>query len=171
MVRRRTRRFGDGLRSAREAVMGSAQDFGESTTSTGSSAVQSAQQTAGQVAEQARHAPEVVRRQTQGNPLAAGLIAFGAGLLVATVLPASDAERQAASRLQEAAQPLKEKAIEAGQEMRSNLQESAQGAMGEIQDRARDAVQEVQGETTEKIVDVRDQAKDAVSDVQGSRST
>jgi hypothetical protein len=171
MVRRRTRRVGDGVRSVREAVMGNAHEVGRSTTSTASSAMQSAQETAGQVAEQARHAPEVVRRQTQGNPLAAGLIAFGGGLLLASLLPATQPEREAASRLQEAAQPLKDKAIEAGQEMRSNLQESTRGAMDQIGESTRDAAQHVKGEATDKVVDVRDQAQGAVGDVRDSSRT
>jgi hypothetical protein len=39
-----------------------------------------------------REAPEAVARTTQGNPVAAGLIAFGAGLLAASLLPETDAE-------------------------------------------------------------------------------
>ena len=34
-------------------------------------------------------APAQVKTKTQGNPLAAGLIAFGAGLLVSSLIPAS----------------------------------------------------------------------------------
>jgi hypothetical protein len=38
-------------------------------------------------------AQSLCRRQTQGNPIAAGLIAFGAGMLVASLLPATDLEK------------------------------------------------------------------------------
>jgi uncharacterized protein DUF3618 len=37
-----------------------------------------------------------VRRRTEGNPLAAGLIAFGLGWLTASLLPASKREQQLA---------------------------------------------------------------------------
>ena len=41
-------------------------------------------------------APRQVAAKTQGNPLAAGLIAFGAGLLVSSLIPPSEKEREAA---------------------------------------------------------------------------
>ena len=41
---------------------------------------------------------DAVARKAQGSPIAAGLIAFGAGLLVSSMLPASRAEQQAAER-------------------------------------------------------------------------
>ena len=44
-------------------------------------------------------APAQVKARTQGNPLAAGLIAFGAGLLVSALIPASQKEREAADAL------------------------------------------------------------------------
>ena len=37
-------------------------------------------------------APAQVKTKTQGNPLAAGLIAFGAGLLVSSLIPASQGD-------------------------------------------------------------------------------
>ena len=36
----------------------------------------------------------MVRRKTQGSPVAAGVIAFGGGLLVGTLLPESAGERR-----------------------------------------------------------------------------
>ena len=44
------------------------------------------------VAEGVRGAPDALARQATGNPLAAGLIAFGAGLLGASLLPKTEAE-------------------------------------------------------------------------------
>ena len=48
-----------------------------------------------------------VREQAEGNPLAAGLVAFGVGWLVSSLLPASEAEQRAARR---AVETLKEDA-------------------------------------------------------------
>ena len=39
------------------------------------------------VADSVRGAPQAVAQQTQGNPLAAGIIAFGVGMLAATLIP------------------------------------------------------------------------------------
>jgi len=69
-----------------------------------------------------------VKGRTQGNPLAAGLIAFGAGLLVSSLIPSSQKEQQAVSDLQAKAAPLQEKAKEAAQEVAGNLKEPVQEA-------------------------------------------
>jgi Protein of unknown function (DUF3618) len=170
IVRRRTRRVTDGFRNVRETVMGSAQNVGQTTTAGASSAVESAQQSVGQVADQARQAPELVKRQTQGNPLAAGLVAFGAGLLVASLLPATEPEQQAAAKLQEVAQPIKDKALEAGQELKSDLQDAAQDAAQHVKDTAQDAAQEVTGQAQQSAGEIGQQTKDAASDVRDART-
>lgn len=165
IVRRRSQRVTQGIRNAREAVMGSAQNVSQSTTSSASSAVDTAQQTVGQIAEHPRQAPETVKRQTQGNPLAAGLIAFGAGLLISSMFPATEPERQAAAKLQDVAEPLKDNAIEAGQELKSNLQEAAQAAAQHVKETAQDAAQEVKNQAQQSTSEVRDQTQGAVQDV------
>ena len=48
--------------------------------------------------------PQAIRRQTRGNPLAAGLIAFGAGWLVSSLLPASRREQELADQAKQVAQ-------------------------------------------------------------------
>src|SRR3712207_5616021 len=90
MVQRRRSAMAERWTSMREAVMGKAHDV----TSTASGAAH----TAGGAPSAAVH---TAQQQAQGNPLAAGLIAFGAGLLAATILPTSETEEQAASRLAE----------------------------------------------------------------------
>ena len=52
-----------------------------------------------------------MKAKAEGNPLAAGLIAFGAGLLISGLIPSSQKEQQAVSTLQEKAEPLKEQAV------------------------------------------------------------
>jgi hypothetical protein len=75
----------------------------------------------------------VARRQAQGNPLAAGLIAFGAGWLVSSLLPASRREQQLAEQARDKAtelgQPLAEAAKQAATEVKNNLQEPARQAV------------------------------------------
>ncbi|MEU7865096.1 DUF3618 domain-containing protein, partial [Nonomuraea sp. NPDC049141] len=98
---------------------------------------------AGSVREEARSLGQQSRQQAQGNPLAAGLIAFGAGLLVSSLIPASRPERQWAGQAKEMvsehsdqlraqAGHLREQASEVGREvgheMRHNLREPAQEA-------------------------------------------
>src|SRR5437762_686194 len=82
----------------KEKVMGSAQDTASSAqgiaSNTASSAqgiasnaVSSVEDAASTAAGAVQQAPEAIVRQAQGNPLAAGLIAFGVGWLVSSLLP------------------------------------------------------------------------------------
>jgi hypothetical protein len=109
--------------------------------------------------------PQTVRRQTQGNPLAAGLIAFGGGLLLATLLPATKQETRAASALQDHMEPIKERALEAGQEIKDNLQGSVQDAVASVKDTAMSAADEVKGEAGSATSAVGEQAKSAAREV------
>jgi hypothetical protein len=103
--------------AVKEKVMGTTEHARHATTSTASSAVGTMQDkafsamstvsdTAAQVGDRAssaahdvadtvRGAPQAVTQQTEGNPLAAGIIAFGVGMLAATLIPTTDAERRA----------------------------------------------------------------------------
>ena len=68
-----------------------------------------------------------VREQAEGNPLAAGLVAFGVGWLVSSLLPASDAEQRAARRAvdtaKEQGQPVLDQAKQAAQEVGQHMQD------------------------------------------------
>jgi soluble cytochrome b562 len=110
-------------------------------------------------AQQVREAPEMVQRQTQGNPLAAGLVAFGAGMLLATLFPPTGAEQRAASAVQERVEPLKEQALEAGREMKDDLQGTARESAQQIKETATEATQGVKQQaqsSAEKVKEHRD---------------
>jgi hypothetical protein len=72
--------------------------------------------------------PQAAGRQAQGNPLAAGLIAFGQGWLVSSLLPASRKERKLASQATNAVsqqvQPLAQQLGQTAQGMTQNLQKT-----------------------------------------------
>jgi hypothetical protein len=87
--------------------------------------------------------PEVVRRQTEGNPLMAGAIAFGVGLLTASVFKPSDIEKQAAGQLMEKAEPLTQGLREMGQETMEHLKQPALSAIEEVKETASDGAQAV----------------------------
>ena len=72
-----------------------------------------------------KSSPEVVRQQTQGNPLMAGAIAFGVGVLTASVFKPTEIEKQAAGQLMDKAEPLTEELKETGQETVEHLKEPA----------------------------------------------
>ncbi len=110
-------------------------------------------------------APTAVRRGTRGNPVAAGLIAFGAGWLVASLIPASSAEQQAATALKDKAQPLTEGVTQAAKEVASNLQEPLQQAAAEVKSTATDATATVKDQASSSAQDVSSSAQDAAGQV------
>jgi hypothetical protein len=120
------------------------------------SAKEGAQQAAGRAAEQVRETPEAIQQQTQGNPLAAGLIAFGAGLLLATLFPPTEAEQRAAGAVQERVEPIKDQALEAGREVKDHLQESARESAQQVKQTATDATQEVKEQAKSSAEEVKD---------------
>src|SRR5215213_1196607 len=80
--------------NVKEKVMGSAQDTTSNAHGMAQSAAGSVQSAASSAVSTIQETPDMVVRQTQGNPLAAGLIAFGVGWLVSSLLPASQKEQE-----------------------------------------------------------------------------
>jgi len=111
-------------------------------------------------------APTQVKTKTQGNPLAAGLIAFGAGLLVSSLIPASQKEREAADALKTAAEPLTTELTEAAKHVAEGLKEPAQEAMDNVKATAADATEHVKAEGQGAVADVKDRTAEAKDNVQ-----
>jgi ElaB/YqjD/DUF883 family membrane-anchored ribosome-binding protein/uncharacterized protein YukE len=114
------------------------------------------------------HTPDQVKAKTQGNPLAAGLIAFGAGMLISSLIPASQKEREAAQQLKTAAEPLATQVTDAAKDMVQDLKEPAQEAMENVKATATDGVQNVKAEGQGAVTDVKDRAADAKTNVQNT---
>ena len=111
-------------------------------------------------------APHQVKAKAQGNPLAAGLIAFGAGLLVSSLIPASQKEREAADALKTAAEPLTTELTEAAKNVAEGLREPAQEAMENVKATAADATEHVKAEGQGAVADVKDRTTEAKDNVQ-----
>ena len=105
----------------------------------------------------------------QGNPLAAGLIAFGAGWLLSALLPASEPEQRVASQVKDFAaeqgRPVAEQLGEAGQQAAEELKESAQQRAEAVKETAADAASTVTGEAQSAASDVTGQAQQAAGRV------
>jgi hypothetical protein len=119
-------------------------------------------------------APEVARRQTQGNPLAAGLIAFGAGWLVSSLLPATRREQeladQARDRATELGRPVADAAKQAAGEVKDNLAEPAQQAVESVRSTATDAGRTVAEEGRAAAGQVQEQAQQSAGTVRRDAS-
>lgn len=153
----------DGLRSrlssAKEKVMG-ARGGPPDHPALGSAGAQ-ASSTAAALGGTASAAPTTARQATQGNPLAAGLVAFGVGWLAASLLPASDREQQAAAAV-------REKAGEHSDTLTRPLKEAATEAADNLAGPARQAVESVRGTASAAAGTVRDDAVAAAQEVAGS---
>lgn len=136
------------LSSIRNKVMGTASDARGTVASAGSSVTDSAHGAVGSVTDTAHGAVGAIESKTEGNPLAAGLVAFGAGMVISALIPASDKESLAAQRMVEKAkdQGVVDQAKSIGQEMGQNLKESATDAAQEVRSTAQSSAQTVKEE-------------------------
>jgi len=150
--------------NAAGSVQGAASSAADSVSSAASSAVGAVQQ-----------APDQVIRQTQGNPLAAGLIAFGVGWLVSSLLPASEKEKQLAQQAESAVREHKDALLEpakqAAQEIGEQLKPAAQDAVESVKSTAQDAASTVKEEGQAAVQDVQGQAQQSKEKVQSKSST
>ena len=141
--------------SFRDKVMGSAGSAGGSLSGTASSAT-------GSISGTATGALDGLESRTQGNPLAAGVVAFGAGMLISALIPASEKEAQAARKLTEVAQdqgqPLIDEAKSVGQDIASDLKESAADSAQQVQTTAQESVETVKQEGQSSARTVKDEA-------------
>jgi ElaB/YqjD/DUF883 family membrane-anchored ribosome-binding protein len=164
MVHRQTQKVRSKAGRLKDRVMGSATDTASSVQSSTQSAVASAEQAVEQ-------APQMVREQTRGNPMAAGLVAFGLGMVVASLMPPSEKEREATAKLKEKAEPLAHEASDTAKEMAENLKEPAREAAQSVKDTAAEGAQQVRQEGQSAAVDVRDDAQQAAQTVRAQSSS
>ncbi|RAO38099.1 hypothetical protein PSN13_01070 [Micromonospora saelicesensis] len=166
---------------AKEKMMGSSSHMGQEATQRMSHMAGSvrdetrslghqSREAMGSVRDEARTLGQQSREQAQGNPMAAGLVAFGVGLLAASLIPPSGRERQLAGRARgmvtEHSGELREQASQVGHQMQDNLREpaqqaaqsvrsSAQQGVSAVRDQGRSAAGQVQGETHAAVDDLR----------------
>ena len=102
------------------------------------------------------------QQRFEGSPLAAGLVAFGAGVVLASLLPASRAEAEAAHRVVETAkehgQPMLDEIRGAGQDVADTLKDSATQAAQQMKDSAQESTQKIKDEGAASAQSVRDDA-------------
>lgn len=160
VVERRKEAAKNSLGSVRSKIMGSAD---RTTAESGSaSSGLSASDAASSVKDSAQSAVGTLESTTAGSPLIAGAVAFGAGVLIAALLPASEKEAQAAGRLVDAAkehgQPLLDEAKSVGQDMAKDLGDSASEAAQKVKSQAQDSASTVKDEGQSSVDQVKEQA-------------
>jgi ElaB/YqjD/DUF883 family membrane-anchored ribosome-binding protein len=176
IVHRRVNRVRGSLTNLKDTIMGTASDTTDRVGSTASSVADTASSTASTVAdtvssaassagEWVGDAPRAIRRQTQGNPLAAGLIAFGLGW-TASLLPPSKREQEIADQAKDLAQEHLQPVVgDVAGQLKDNLREPAEQAVESIKSTAQDAGSTVADETRSAAEDLKDHAQHATERV------
>ena len=164
------------VRGVREHLMGAPDDpYDAGKLGVRADAVKSSdgglQERASGVVDSVSDAPAQVRSKARGNPLAAGLIAFGIGYLISSAIPSTEKEQEAASRLQEKVAPLTDKVREAASDAVDQLKEPAQEAAASVKDAATDAVANVRDQGVAAKDDVQGQVHDSAATIKDSRTT
>ncbi|MEU5906407.1 DUF3618 domain-containing protein [Micromonospora sp. NPDC047527] len=122
-----------------------------------------------QSSERMSHMASSVRDEAQGNPLAAGVVAFGVGLLAASLVPPSGRERQLAGRarsmVSEHSGELREQASQVGHQVRDNMREPAQQAAQSVRSSAEQGMSAVREQGRSSAGQVQGQAHAAVDDI------
>lgn len=160
--------------NVRETAASQAAGVGQAVSDRAFAVRDSAAASVSSAAGAARSAPNLVRRQATGNPLAAGLIAFGAGWLLSSLLPASAPEQQVATQVKDFAtehgRPVAQQLGQAGQQAAERLRESAQQRAESVKDTAADAASTVSGEAQSAASHVTSQAQESASTVREQAS-
>lgn len=191
VLHRRTEKVRGAWGSVRDRVMGSAHDAGNQ----GSQLTDQASARLGQASDEAsatlqragdqvsstfhqatdeasqrlEQAQRAGRDQFQGNPLAAGLVAFGLGALVGSLLPETEKEHELAEQAKDRLEPVTEGVTaelkSAGQEVAEDMKQEAQQAVEETKQTVADAAETVKGDAKGAADHVRDESQDRAQQV------
>jgi cell division septum initiation protein DivIVA len=156
--------------SARDTVMENASSARDTVMENASSARDAVIEKTSSAADAASSVPQVARQRTRGNPLVAGLVAFGAGWLLSSLLPATEPEQQVASQVKDLAtekgRPVAEQLSQAGQQLRESAQqraeavrETAASAASTVTDEAQSRASDVAGHAQQAATRVSEQAR------------
>jgi hypothetical protein len=161
IVDRRKQAARSRMLGVRDKVMGTAHSAGTSASGTAGSAKDSAAGAVGSVKGTAHDTVSTAQDKVQGAPLAAGLVAFGAGMIVSALIPASEKEAVAAGHAVDAAkehgQPVVDQARSVAQDVAAEVKDTAAQAAQEVKDTATDSAQKVKSEGQSGVDEVRSQ--------------
>jgi gas vesicle protein len=166
IVERRKARMRDAVSGVRDRVMGTAHDVRAQGQAKADNAGSRLDDMGNQMSERVDHLQEAGKRQYRGNPLAAGLIAFGAGALLGSLLPETEPEHQVAENLQERLQPVAGELKSAGQQVAEDLKEDAQEAVEHTKETAADAAETVKEDARTSAQDVKEESRERAEHVQ-----
>ncbi|TCK65575.1 DUF3618 domain-containing protein [Curtobacterium sp. PhB136] len=157
IAHRQTEKVKSRFQGVRDSVMGAAD-----------SARSSAPGSAPGATDQAKDVAQRGVEKAKGNPLAVGLIAFGAGWLASSLIPTSSKEEELAGELKDHAAPLVDEVKEQAKDVGSQLGDVAKEHAQDLKGTAQDAAQTVKDEAQGAASDVEDHAQQSADDVRGA---
>jgi gas vesicle protein len=159
IIERRRNRLRDGLTSARERVFGHADEGPAPATGGGVG------DRVSEVGDTVKQAPELARQQAQGNPMLAGVLAFGAGFAAAAVFPGTATEGELASRVKERAQPLKDEVSKVGQDVAATMRQTGEQAAEQLKSTAAEGVEQVKETAKSTAAETKEAGTQAAQEV------
>jgi hypothetical protein len=161
MIERRRFQMRQSMQRVREVVMGTAESVRDRVSSVAETGTEKVSAAAGSVGD----TPDALRARTEGNPLVVGLIAFGGGVLAASLLPVTRAEERAGAQLAESAQPVKDELASAGREVVEHMKEPVRQAAEDIKETAREGAQGVRESARERVEDVKESVQEGAAEI------
>jgi ElaB/YqjD/DUF883 family membrane-anchored ribosome-binding protein len=156
IVQRRKTAAKSRVATMRDRVMGAGNSAAESVAGTTSDVT-------GATGDRMQGAGDRVEHATTGNPWAAGLVAFGAGMVIAAMFPASEKEKRVGQVVvetgQERMQPVLDEAASVGHDVVDTLKDKTSEAASDVTSSAQDAAATVKDEARSSAQDVQDQAR------------
>jgi gas vesicle protein len=159
-AKRRVGRIRNAAASIRENVMGTVTDKAGATGDTLSGVGQGVSEGAAHAKESVAETAQTVKRRAQGNPFAAGVIAFGVGWLVSSLIPATESEEQLGARIRETARDQAGAVKAAAAEVADDLREPAKEAVEQVKRTASDSASTVKDEASGQASDLAGEAQD-----------
>jgi len=147
--------------SITERVSQAASEAGDRVSHVASETGERMSEAASEIKEKVTHAPGQIRQQTRGNPMAAGLIAFGGGLLLGTMLPETRTEHDIARRVEPQVSRAVGEAREAGREVMEDVKVDADHAMEQVKEAASEAGQHLKDDASDAVERTRDRTSDS----------
>ena len=168
IAQRRTQRMRQAMTSARERVMGSASGAAGAAGTGLQGAGSQVADTASGAVDRAKEAPQWVASETRGNPLVAGMVSFGVGLLLGSLAPPTEMERHAVDAMSDQLEPVRQSALEAAGSVREQATEATREAAQHLKGEAQQAASDVGGAARQSAEQVKQQAQSGAQEVVGA---
>jgi gas vesicle protein len=168
VVERRRAALRQAFGRLRDRVMGTADSArGGMSDAAGTASLKAGEATEA-VKDRLSAAPQAVGSATEGNPLAAGVIAFGVGLLTASLVPPTQREHQAAEQLKPMLDDVKDEAKTVAQEAAEHLRPQAEDAVAQVREQATSAAETVKDDAGSASEQVKSDASGAAEEIKGA---